>query len=317
MNTKIIQISDLHIGDRLSKVNENAKLRTIVQAINKTYSTEDNKPIILITGDIADSGTDKQFKNAKTELATLYENGFVVWPIPGNHDYGVKGMIDDKERIKAFKNTFFNHDGWIRPHETVSYPHIIPLNGHYFIGLDSMKAEVEIPDLVSASGRIGKKQLTALAERMQKFDFSNNQKIILFLHHHPFLFYDDVDSVGEIAKRVWDLLHEHVGHKLMDGKALMEMIKKKVSVLLFGHDHEHINFTGSDIIKKYRIPVVLSCGKSTNPSHEYRATQKGLIDNEHPVRKDKLLLGWHVEISDDGGPEARSIAFTEEGCELL
>ena len=317
MNTKIIQISDLHIGNKLSKVKELSNLNKIVKAIKKTYSADQNKPIILITGDVTDSGTDRQLKDTKQELDDLYNNGFIVWPIPGNHDYGVKGMIDNKERIKAFKSVFFNHEKWIRQHETVSYPQIIQLHGHYFIGLDSMKAEVETPDLISATGRLGAKQLQNLAERIDGLDFSENQKIILFLHHHPFLFYDDVDSFNEIKKRIWDFLHEHIGHKLVDGDNLMEIIKRRVSVLLFGHDHDHVNFFGSNIIKKYKIPVILSCGKSTEASLEYKATKKGNIDNENPVRNKKYLLGWHIELPDNNDPQVRSIAFKDDGCKLL
>lgn len=317
MTTRIIQISDLHVGDGWSKTNENANLKKIVQAIAKTYGAENDKPVVLITGDVTDSGTDGQLEAARETLDGLYNSGFVVWPIPGNHDYGIKGMIDDKDRIKAFKGTFFNHEQWIRQHETVSYPHIIPINGHYFIGLDSMKADVETPDLVSATGRLGPKQLKTLAERMDGLDVSADRKIILFLHHHPFLFYDDVDSAKEIIKRVWDMLHENAGHKLVDGEALMETIRDRAAVLLFGHDHDHVNFAGSEIVNRYRIPLILSCGKSTSPALEYRATPKGLIDNEKPVRKTKHLLGWHIELPDDGPPEARSIAFMNTGCKLL
>ncbi len=185
MSTKIVEITDLHIGDGLSKVDELSNLNAIVGAIRMTYSDEDKKPVVIVTGDITDSGTDKQLGDAKSALSRLYDDGFTVWPVPGNHDYGIKGMIDDKERIKAFKGQFFNCDKWLRPYEAVSYPHIVSIDDYYFIGLDSMKADVETPDLISATGQIGTKQLESLPERLDGLDLSGNKRIILFLHHHP------------------------------------------------------------------------------------------------------------------------------------
>lgn len=53
---KILQISDLHIGNGLSSTKEGKNTKKIVQLINKKWGNDTDKPIILITGDVTDSG---------------------------------------------------------------------------------------------------------------------------------------------------------------------------------------------------------------------------------------------------------------------
>ena len=100
-----------------------------------------------------------------------------------------------------------------------------------------MKAEAHWYDNLLADGELGVKQLKVLSGILNGLDSRpRNQKIILYLHHHPFLFPDD--SLLEIAG-------EYVAHRLKDGRALMSIIKGRGDVLLFGHDHRHLNFSNS------------------------------------------------------------------------
>ena len=90
MSTKIIHLSDLHIGNWLEfpqKTIEEDNLKKLVKHIKKSYKGNP-KPLILITGDLTHDGESKQYEQAKILLKPLIEAGFIVWPIPGNHDYG-------------------------------------------------------------------------------------------------------------------------------------------------------------------------------------------------------------------------------------
>ena len=73
------------------KRDENVNARIIVDWIVERYSN-DQKPLILLTGDIVDDGKTNQYKNAVKILTPLVEAGFPILPTPGNHDYGRWGM---------------------------------------------------------------------------------------------------------------------------------------------------------------------------------------------------------------------------------
>ena len=85
---KILHLSDLHIGLNGSEKNSNALKRIVVKII-KCYENDQPKPLIIITGDIADygNGPSNCIAEAKSLLQPLTNAGFKVLPIPGNHDY--------------------------------------------------------------------------------------------------------------------------------------------------------------------------------------------------------------------------------------
>ena len=128
MSLSILHLSDLHVG----KTNEEGKnLQIIVKKIVSKWGEEEKKPVILITGDIVDDGEEEQFNETRKVLDPLYSKNFQVLPIPGNHDYGWNGNHAKARRFKYFKNAFF-------PFENVSYPFPKEIDGHIFIGLNSM-----------------------------------------------------------------------------------------------------------------------------------------------------------------------------------
>ena len=130
MKTRILQISDLHVGKSKS---ESGNLRGIVEKVNERFKSR--SMVILITGDIVDDGQKKQYKQATKILKALFENpNFNVWPVPGNHNYGWNGVHAERKRFKYFKSAFFGF-------ENVSYPHVkTDSAGNIYIGLNSMQA---------------------------------------------------------------------------------------------------------------------------------------------------------------------------------
>jgi 3',5'-cyclic AMP phosphodiesterase CpdA len=292
MNAKILQLSDLHVGKSKS---ESKNLKRIVKKIVESFSKE--KLTILLTGDIVDDGQKKQYKQTAKILAPLFNNeNFNVWPVPGNHNYGWNGVHAQRQRFKYFKKAFYGL-------ENVSYPHVkIDSFGNIFIGLNSMKAETDYWDGLLADGELGSRQIhnvSGILNSIDKLPPSERKKtkVVVHLHHHPFLFPDE----NWIEKGI-----EKIGHWLKDGEGLMRVLAGRIDILLFGHEHRHLNFFGTEICADYRIPWILSCGKSTKKSKEYALNKKGKATKEV---LNTGLLGYLIDIDSAGNISAETITL--------
>jgi len=160
MKTRILQISDLHVGKSNS---ESGNLRRIVEKVIDRFKNQNL--VILMTGDIVDDGQKKQYKQATKILKPLFENpNFAIWPVPGNHDYGWNGIHAERKRFKYFKSAFWGF-------ENVSYPHVkTDLAGNIFIGLNSMQAESDFWDGLLADGELGSKQIHNVSGILSTFE---------------------------------------------------------------------------------------------------------------------------------------------------
>lgn len=141
-----------------------------------------------------------------------------------------------------------------------------------------MKEEHDGLDRRLADGELGGFQIDKTVEYLWKHkDRSPEQKIIICLHHHPFLFPDDSP-----LKRAG----EAVGHWLKDGREFMKSIKdfkekngRGVDIMLFGHEHRHLDFTNTIICeRRYDIPHIVSSGKSTEYSRAFPMLYDGSAD---------------------------------------
>ncbi len=100
------------------------------------------------------------------------------------------------------------------------------------------------------------------------------------MHHHPFIFPKDKKNAIKLAV-------EKLTHALDDGEDLMNQISnRRIDALLFGHDHDHINFDKKVKGQErqtlvYDISQILSCGKSTKK-----------LNGSYPT--------WLLEIDDQG-----------------
>ena len=277
MLTRILQISDLHIGEG-EEVDKNFDL-IVERIIDKGENGNDwkeNKPLILITGDIVNDGEEVQFIHARNYLYRLSNAGFKLRLIPGNHDYGKNGNDANEESFDLYKKYFGNF------HE-MEYPLCEPLNepsspnGHFLVGLNSMEIFTASN---FAEGRLGDSQINKVCEFLETHkNRPQNQKMIVYLHHHPFIFPDD-----GLFRRIG----EHVGHRLEDGKDFMERIKDlKVDMLLFGHEHRHLDFKDTKLAKDYNIRHIISSGKSTEACYEYPVNYNGASKISSHAKSDK------------------------------
>ncbi len=277
---KLLHLSDLHIGKQeTTDLNEEEEAKRLVEAIVEKWKNDPDKPIIIVTGDIVDDGAEEQFITAREILKPLRDNGFQPVYIPGNHDYGWNGAHATAKKFILFKKYLYGVDC------RITYPDVPISNDEItVIALNSMKAETGFWDGLLADGELGNKQLDELSDIIKSIREEKGTRhiIAVALHHHPFLFPDDTffEKIGE-----W------FGHDLKDGDDLMKIISGRVNVLLFGHEHRHIDFSKefpkANLTKKYRIPVILSNGKSTEKKHQSRLIT---IDKTAGIKVEELKL---------------------------
>lgn len=236
----IIHLSDLHIGGDESNKSSVCTLRcqTVVDNIIARCKPASDYAVV-ITGDITDGGTvfssggiKKQYEEAATLLIKLHKAGFVVLPVPGNHDYGSMGVHPKKKYGKLFREMLLG-----------KYQGTYPILGRAhkqglikkiaFIGLDSMEAAITRDYYYGAQGKIGAPQLKRLKAMLDSDKVKRADARVLYLHHHPF--------------------SPEPNMELHDAAALQAAIKgKKVDTLLFGHNHNGWKWNGWwDITRSY------------------------------------------------------------------
>lgn len=253
---RILHISDLHIGKE-ADIDRWKKAEKLVRKIKQTWGDDDDKPLVLITGDVVDDGTEMEYIEARRILRPLHRAGFQVAPLPGNHDYGWNGAHALEKRFKLFKKYLL---GIVT---RVTYPDVpYADNDVTLITLNSMHAETGYWDGLLADGELGSRQLEDLDELVTTLrdERKKTHRIVVALHHHPFQFPDDPP-----LKKI----KERIGHRLKDGKKLMRLLSGRVDVLLFGHEHRHVDFSepfdGHLFTEEFDIPCILSSGRSTDP----------------------------------------------------
>ena len=253
---RILHISDLHIGKE-ADVDRWKKAEKIVRETIREWGSDDDKPLVLITGDVVDDGTEIEFIEARRILRPLHRAGFQVAPLPGNHDYGWNGAHAEEKRFKLFKKYLLGIES------RVTYPDVPYADDDVtLITLNSMYAETGFWDGLLADGELGSRQIDELGELITTLrdERKKTHRIVVALHHHPFLFPDD-----PLLKKI----KERVGHRLKDGDDLMKILAGRIDALLFGHEHRHVDFSepfdGHLFTEEFDIPCILSSGRSTDP----------------------------------------------------
>lgn len=224
---KIIHFSDIHIGQS----SNHKKFKTIVECLtnNKTLFTN---CIIVITGDIVDDGVLWQYVQAGVLINQLRYEGFIVLCCPGNHDYGHKGIFENKKCIGYFKK--YISDG-------IDYPHCEIFDNHAVVLLDSMMGEMEEIDFFGAQGKLGEDQLEKLDQILN--EISDNHKVVLALHHHPFYY--------------------NYFLKLRDSFLFKKIIAGRVNCILFGHKHVE-----QRLYPSMQIDMVYAAGSTVNRGYD-------------------------------------------------
>ncbi len=216
---KILHISDTHFH---AIANNDALLRRFTY-IQSNY--RDHK--IIITGDVTDDGTKKQYAIASRILDPFKGRLFFC---PGNHDYGVLGTFYSEKAAKRFDEfaEAFNEGRFIN-----KVPWVLKVGNVQIILLNSNLKTEDPTDF--GCGEIGKVQLRVL-RKILKESLPLGSVRIICLHHHPFI-------------------HSDPTMKLLDAKDFVRAIKGKTDILLFGHKHQQAQW-----LNKIGCKFVLASG---------------------------------------------------------
>ncbi|MCW8330942.1 metallophosphoesterase [Photobacterium sp. SDRW27] len=253
--TKFIHISDLHIhSDNNHEDNKNCNV--LVNYVLKRYTRE--KPVVLITGDIVDDGCEKQYKNAVSILKPLVDSGFIVLPVPGNHDYGPVGNFYTEKSQMLFQQyilgNLINNTQAIQSGVSMEdmFPMTTLIDDTVFIGVDSVVgAEDEF--LHFASGEVGSSQRKRLKDILHEYR-NKGKNVVVYFHHHPF----DRRMVMEMD----------------DAKKVMRLLADKINFLCFGHAHESEVYND-----RHNIDWMLASGKSTKANNRNKFQYREIIVN--------------------------------------
>ena len=196
----VAQLSDLHCG---SPYFDPGLLET---AVNETIGL--NPDLVVIGGDLTAEGYAGEFRTAQRFLEPLFERGFTVLVIPGNHDSKNVGYLH-------FRDTFGVGDVADKGDRVL--PLVMPALG----GSDPFRVQVVAidsskPDL--AEGEIGRERYGWIREQ-----FSAPADFRIFVLHHHLV---PVPGTGRERNTVWDA-----------GDVLALLADLKVDIVLSGHKH--------------------------------------------------------------------------------
>ena len=231
---KLLHISDTHFH---AIANNDALLRRFTY-IQSNYT--DHK--IIITGDVTDDGTKKQYAIASRILKPFKGRVFFC---PGNHDYGILGIFYAEKAARRFDEfaTAFNEGRFIN-----KVPLVFKIENVQIILLNS-NLKTEDPSDFSC-GEIGKGQLKIL-KKILKESLPKESVRIVCLHHHPFI-------------------HSDPTMKLLDAKDFVRAIRGKIDILLFGHKHLQAQW-----VNKIGVKFVLASGALFEESVAKEVTIEG------------------------------------------
>lgn len=240
---KIIHLSDLHIG----RSNNTEEVTLIVEWI-LSHPELHQAQVVAVTGDLTDDGAEWQLQRIAGLLEPLEDEGYRVFAVPGNHDYGPFG-ITEREKSRQDFQTFIGGG--------VKYPHLERIDSTAFVLLDSMQGEIRSVEFFGAEGQIGGIQRRALDKLLDSLEQDPAvDRVVILLHHHPFDF-----------KKF---------HQMRDAKRFLKVIRGRknppVSALLFGHKHLDFRFNDPEDDKEelYGVGLIYAAGSAVerNPEGE-------------------------------------------------
>jgi 3',5'-cyclic AMP phosphodiesterase CpdA len=232
---KIIHLSYPHIGHG----GKTEKAKQLLELIAERYKDENPRPVIVFTGDMVHNGAIENY-HAAQRIFQNYWDDYTFLCCPGNHDFRSRGLmsIPDPTRMQLFKECL---------RQDVIFPAEKTIGDCHFIGINSMEGELSALDLAGADGEVGDDQLNALNAKIETIRQEKpNDKIIVYLHHHPFYYHyfkrlKDADDLKEVIRERID----------ENGKKI-----KKADILLFGHKHDEKRFESKE--QKYGIDLILA-----------------------------------------------------------
>ena len=223
-------LSDLHVEGRGTE-------RAAVARDALGHSALDEADLVVVTGDLTDSGSPAEARALETALDAAAARRPVL-AVPGNHDLprplpGVAlGPAGDAVVLRSLAARS-RRSGFVRVPDAVGsgFPAVLAVaEGRCLVyGLDSTWG---VGERSLARGRLGADQLAALDCHLAALD--PGQRRVLALHHHPVAL--------PAGRRLWDLLKEgDWAHGLEDRDALRDLLRRhRVDLVLHGHRHHFL-----------------------------------------------------------------------------
>ena len=269
---KIIHLSDTHVG-----YDDNAnRFKKIAGHIIANCAPASDY-LIIHTGDVIDREYDVKNHRPAIEVFEKLENaGFKIFLCPGNHDYGDESGMR-KDCAQEFRRDFGKY---LFPDSAKTFPVKTIVKDNVFIGLDSCAAELRYMESWFAEGRIGKTQLSALNEMLaeEEKDRRKEKKIILYLHHHPFTYASTVRPGYYDPHWRFHLIQRFTQRfrRLIDAYSLLQIIRDRVDVLLFGHRHFGLDCSVDS--QRYGMAIGLDASSSTCTRMDTNRMRYRIID---------------------------------------
>lgn len=275
---KIIHLSDTHIGRDNNKVRCDRLVDDILTLPNpKNY-------IAIHTGDLINEGNQALMSLGGDILGRLSASGFEVLLCPGNHDCGDAKKVDPT-RAKHFREYFGNY---IFNGKEQKFPVVNFTDDCAFVGLDSNEAEMSWPFRLFAEGNLGDAQVERLSAVLDQEEV-RRRFVVVYLHHHPFfdayVARPDVGDGNYISHLVgWSTRRFR---RLKDAYTLMQCIRDRADLLLFGHQHFGLDYSVES--QRYGIPHAFDASSSTATQMDTDRMRYRIIDTSTGVVETRFV----------------------------
>ncbi|QDG52196.1 hypothetical protein FIV42_16040 [Persicimonas caeni] len=220
---KLIHLTDLHVSERSGA--EYHHLRRLVAHIIEHHTDA----VVVITGDLVDSGRADEFEVAAEILDALAADCRLMLVCPGNHDVEWMGTFGglDRRPFGAFRRALTcAREG---------YPYCMTVDGVQITLIDTTAEARGLGDL--ARGRVGYRQRQELARYLET---GQPHTRVVAGHHH---LYDD-----------------DLGLELVDAAEMRAVCAHRCNLYLMGHDHHWGLWREVD-----GVGWIADGGKSTRP----------------------------------------------------
>jgi len=246
---KLIHLSDLHVGQSVY----GEKFDRIIQHLNAAPEFDDQKHVVIITGDLINDADDEHAHDQVRAMIDALSPRFAkrVFLCPGNHDYGDfwGGHHKFIARFRQVFDDYLQGSGDIDPEDYLPedmpyespFPVVDIIGDLVLIGLDSTADELKDGYSLGAEGRMGKRQLKAL-DKLLGLPQLSGKRIVIYFHHHPY------SSV-------------HYLNRFKDADDFLDIVRNRAHLLLFGHNHRYAVCSSDS--QADGIVMALEGGKST------------------------------------------------------
>ncbi|MDT8990197.1 metallophosphoesterase [Curvibacter sp. APW13] len=265
---RIIHLSDTHIGrdDNLRRMQ--ALLNDMRQHCNPQTH------VLVHTGDLINHGHSSEMMVGRDLLQGMADAGWRVLLAPGNHDYG-DSLHVDPEWAAQYRQTLAP---FLFGDTPATFPVLRLVEDCAFIGLDSNAAEMGWWERWMAEGYLGGAQRARLSAMLDSAEV-RTRTVIVYLHHHPFI---DAPMVrADVGDRAyWKELfgwNTRRFRRLKDAYSLMQCLRDRTDILLFGHQHFGLDFSAE--AQRYGIPLALDASSSTATQMDTDRMRYRIIDS--------------------------------------